>query len=299
MRSPDEVKDVESRNSHLSAKQTHNCKKPIPCYPQCGRCNRKYVHDARFLVKCQRCKACNKLNHSEVCCCTKNARIAREVLHVQDLRNKTPDATVYLRFINYDHTEYLCVVTLKVFDYPVIFKMERGDITIMSNVTFNRILHQPILTSVNSLFSLGKKLSWRGKFAATVKNNGTEYMYMFSIYVVERAKASDTLARNVAHELNLISHIDETNVYGSCELVKYTPMKISPKKDMKQYYLRTVLSSLLFRVNKEISKMEKEEIVEKVTDPTELCAPMVQVVKKKGKARIFADSKKLNEIVKR
>ena len=36
---------------------------------------------------------------------------------------------------------------------------------------------------------------------------------------------------------------------------------------------------LLFRVKEEISKMEKEGIMIKVTEPTELCAPTVPVVK--------------------
>ena len=75
-------------------------------------------------------------------CCTKNARTVREVLHVQDLRNETPDVTLYLGFITCDQTEDTCIVNFKVLDYPVNFKMEtRGDITIMSNVTFNGILY--------------------------------------------------------------------------------------------------------------------------------------------------------------
>ena len=36
---------------------------------------------------------------------------------------------------------------------------------------------------------------------------------------------------------------------------------------------------LLFLFKKEISRMEKEGIMIKVTEPTELCAPMVPVVK--------------------
>ena len=79
---------------------------------------------------------------------------------------------------------------------------------------------------------------------------------MLSIYEVEGAKARDMLARNVARKLYLISHVDETDVYGSCELVNCTCMKNSLKKDMKQNYLSTVPFSLLFRVKEEISKME-------------------------------------------
>ena len=43
---------------HFSAKQTHNCRKPIPSYPQCDRCNRKHGQGARCPARGQRCKAC-------------------------------------------------------------------------------------------------------------------------------------------------------------------------------------------------------------------------------------------------
>lgn len=46
--------------------------------------------------------------------------------------------------------------------------------------------------------------------------------------------------------------------------------------------------------------MENNGIIERVTQPTEWCAPMVPVLKKNtAKARIIVDLKKLNELVKR
>ena len=164
----------------------------------------------------QRCKACNKFNHFEVCCRTKNTRTAREVLHVQDLSSESHDATFHLGSINCDQTEDPWIVTLKVCDYPVNFKIDNeADINIMSDVTFNRISHQPELAPVNSLLlSPGGKLNCRGKFVTTVKFNGTDYT--FGIYVVEGPQSSDLLARNLAHKLNLISSVDEISVFGSC-----------------------------------------------------------------------------------
>ena len=153
------------------AKQTHNRQKPIPSYPQCDRCNRRHGQDARCPGRGQRCKACNKFNHFEICCRTKNTRTAREVLHVQDLSSESHDATFHLESINCDQTEEPWIVTLKVCHYPVNFKIDTGaDITIMSDVTFNGISHQPKLTPVNSLLlSPGGKLNCRGKFVTTVK----------------------------------------------------------------------------------------------------------------------------------
>ena len=163
-------------------------------------------------------------------------------------------------------------MTLKVCDYPVIFKIDTGpDITIMSDVTFHRISRQPKLTPVNSpLLSPGGKLNCRGKFTATVNFKGTDYT--FSIYVVEGPQSSDTLARNVAHKPNLICRVDEICVFGSCALVKCNPMKITIKNDVKQYRLSTarrVPFPLLSKVEEKLVRMEKEGIIEKVTEPTE------------------------------
>ena len=155
------------------------------------------------------------------------------------MSSESHDATFHLGSINCDQTEEPWIVTLKVCDYPVNFKIDTGaDITIMSDVTFNRISHQPKLTPVNSLLlSPGGKLNCRGKLVTTVKFKGTDYT--FSILVVEGPQTIDLLARNVAHTLNLISCVDEISVFSSCGLVKCNPMKITLKNDVKPYCLST------------------------------------------------------------
>jgi hypothetical protein len=62
---------------------------------------------------------------------------------------------------------------------------------------------------------------------------------------------------------------------------------------------RRVPFPLLKEVEKEIKRMEKEGLIEKIEEPTEWCSPMVIASKKNGKVRVCADFTELNAYVKR
>ena len=53
------------------------------------------------------------------------------------------------------------------------------------------------------------------------------------------------------------------------------------------------------KVEEEFKRMEEAGIIERVTRPTEWCAPMVPVQKSNGKLRICVDLRKLNSAVQR
>ena len=53
------------------------------------------------------------------------------------------------------------------------------------------------------------------------------------------------------------------------------------------------------QVEEELKGMEEAGVIERVTGPTEWCAPMVLVQKSNGKLRICVDMRKLNSAVTR
>ena len=84
--------------------------------------------------------------------------------------------------------------------------------------------------------------------------------------------------------------------------LKGHPVKITLKDDAQPYIVaiqRRVPIPLLSKVEEELKRMESMGLIEKITEPTEWCAPMVPVIKKNGKIRICADLKILNKNVKR
>lgn len=51
------------------------------------------------------------------------------------------------------------------------------------------------------------------------------------------------------------------------------------------------------KLKEELQRMERNRIIERVTQPTDWCAPMVPVLKKStGKACICVDLKRLNKV---
>ncbi|KAI4884911.1 hypothetical protein NFI96_000924, partial [Prochilodus magdalenae] len=85
-------------------------------------------------------------------------------------------------------------------------------------------------------------------------------------------------------------------------LLKTQPVKIMLQENAQPYAVHTarrIPIPLLKPVKEELERMEANDIIQKVTEPTEWYAPMVPAPKKSGKVRICADLKRLNKAVKR
>ena len=96
--------------------------------------------------------------------------------------------------------------------------------------------------------------------------------------------------------------MDEVSSFSGVGTLKGHPVKITLKDDAQPYIVaiqRRVPIPLLSKVEEELKRMESMGLIEKITEPTEWCAPMVPVIKNNGKIRICVDLKRLNENVKR
>lgn len=151
------------------------------------------------------------------------------------------------------------------------------------------------------LQSPGGTLDCLGMFTENTYHKGK--MYEFRIHVVNRLH-SNLLARNVAYTMGLVPKVENVNldVFGQTGCIKGKPVKITLKEDVTPYCVTTarrVPFPLMPKVKAELDRMEHDNIINKVTEPTDWCAPMVPVLKKNGDIRICVDLKKLNQGVKR
>ncbi len=84
--------------------------------------------------------------------------------------------------------------------------------------------------------------------------------------------------------------------------MKTEPVKIHLKEDAVPYAVHTarrVLFPLLPKVKEELQRMEEQAVVERVTQPSDWCAPMVLVMKPNGTVRICVGLNKLNDNIKK
>lgn len=137
-----------------------------------------------------------------------------------------------------------------------------------------------------------------GLFQTTAKYKDKQYT--FKVYVI-RGSVSCLLGLNEAVDMGLVKRVDEVNVFSSGGLLNTEPVKIMLQDDAQPYAVHTarrIPLPLVPLVKKELHRMEKEGIIEKVTQPTKWCAAMVPVLKpNRQEVRCCADLQKLNRAV--
>jgi len=113
------------------------------------------------------------------------------------------------------------------------------------------------------------------------------------------------LSRDAALRLGLVKRLDNINDLEFGEVgrpVQCDPIKIRLRDDATPYSISTarrISLPLLPKVEQELQRMEENGVIERITEPTDWCAPIVPVMKKGGGVRICVDPKKLNRAVKR
>lgn len=80
------------------------------------------------------------------------------------------------------------------------------------------------------------------------------------------------------------------------------PYKIELQSNAKPFavqYLRRIPVPLMSKVKMELDRLESLDVIKRVTEPTEWCAPIVVVPKSNDQVRLCVDYTRLNEAVKR
>lgn len=306
------LQEVRHRNKSTNWKQprkqgkSNTSRKWGAAERKCGKCG-KSQH--RGEEKCPAAKAachnCHKMGHwARVC------RSGRSVNAVTE-SEKCEQTSYFLGSVCIpDKTSDSWTVKLKVDAVPAEFRIDTGaDVNVMNEDTFHSLAQKVLQPSELSLDSPGGELLCLGCLNVTVGYKGKDYMS--KMYVVRGQKVNNLLSRSLSVEMNLVRRVDEIATdtgkqlqpYGEHGTLKTEPVKIELREDAVPYAVHTarrVPFPMLQKVKDELVRMEQNGVIERVTQPTEWCAPMVPVQKRNtNRARICVDLTKLNKSVKR
>lgn len=202
------------------------------------------------------------------------------------------------------------LVPLPILNSTLNFKVDSGaDVTIISDETFEKLKkREPSATLRPSYASLKNAnkglLNNIGQFQTeTVFRNEK---YLMNIHVVENT--NNLLSRGDAKRMGILHvSLDEIedryhNVFGDDGRMKGDPVEIKIDADAEPYHVsaaRRVPYPLLNKVKAELERMEAAGIIEKITEPTPWCSPLVVTMKKNNQVRLCIDLRQLNRVVKR
>ena len=294
----------------------------------CGRCGKSASHRV-CPAKDTTCNNCHKRGHWARCCRTKLSKPGEKKKPgsgktVKYVEVGTPDEELeeapseinytFIGQVNSGNERPKWTISVTVNDVKVDFAIDTGaDETIIPETMYQKLKSSLGTTLSNSdkvLNSANKsRLNCVGKFNAQIKAN--DRMSKQSIYVVRHC--STPLLGKPA-----IEALDVVKVVNSVEIEKHHPRLFSGLGIMKEEYNiklakdyepyavnvpRKIASVPLFKlIKRKLQKLERDDVIFKVSEPTEFCSPMVPVPKRDTKGnivdvRICVDYTKLNKFV--
>lgn len=267
---------------------------------RCRRCGKTpHRREEDCPARRSTCNRCGKGGHWERVC------QSRQVSEVIEDESQEEDfyymGSVISTTGNNDDNEW--IVRLNIEGTTVEFKIDTGaDCSVISETMYKTLQKRRVLQRPKKVLSgPGGRLNCLGQFITQTSYKGRTYT--IRLYVIRGQNVNNLLSRPAALAMGLVKRVHE--VHSSEQkfgLLKTQPVKIVLQDNAQPYAVctaRRVPIPLLGAVKEELARMEANNIIEAVTDPTEWCAPMVPVPKKSGQARICVDLKKLNKAVKR
>lgn len=176
-------------------------------------------------------------------------------------------------------------------------------VTIIDTNTYIRI-GRPELTPTKTkifVYASSSPLKLRGKFTTTLTHNGVTYTE--TVYVAYENNSGCILGSKASEELGLVQ-------VSNIRQVKTTPEPLSKLKDYKiKLHIdpnvkpvaerhRRIPHNLRPEVEKEIQRLEQQDIIEKVSGPTPWVSPVVIVPRGNG-IRICVDMRRPNKAIER
>ena len=283
---------------------------------QCRNCGGQFPHQSECPAKGKECRSCGKMNHFARVCRSKSDVATGKVRNVEAFDSDSeyvytvsnaPDFKSPRVEVMVDNTEVSMMIdsgaTVNLIDEATFLKVNKR-----SNLTLGEPRKQ--------IFSYGSTtpLPVLGTVLCTIQ---TGHQSVKALMYVIKGSAGNLLSFNTARELELISiQVNEINtpgnvpqfvqqdfncLFGDVKKVKGKIIKLHVDETVtpKQQPHRRIPFHVRKDVERELERLEKLDIIEKVDGPTPWVSPIVVVPKKSGEVRICVDMREANKAIQR
>ena len=325
-----------SKSNHFRPHQTQNQRQDNPQHQQqmprhsnprgprpCYFCGGDYPHQTTCPAKGKECITCHKIGHFARVCMSRSKAPKRvnqmQDDHDDDTNNDYSYAVTDRIYSTHDTSRHLPTTNVSIGGHTLNTVIDSGaTVNIMDAPTFHRLkttqkmqLHK----AHSRIYPYGSDTPLPVLGVVKVSLQSAHDTSCETEFFVVKSSKGNLLSFNTASKLKLItinniassSMTDDrifkeyATLFEGTGKVKDKKIKLHIDKDIKskQQKHRRIPFHTRKDVEKELERLEKEDIIEKIDGPTPWVSPIVVVPKPDGQVRICVDMREANQAIQR
>lgn len=288
----------------------------------CTFCGGNYHQDIdECPARGKRCHSCGNLNHFEAQCLKKQYRQKRQQQRNRTANNLTTQSDEEEESTDGEGAAYsmkprgkpgLPRASIEINGVEIIFILDSGSTaTIIDRETYCRVGAPPLTESSMKIFAYKAEepVKLLGEFKPVLTTGNPKRRFSEKVYVTAEGCQEGILSYGAALGLKLIQLNSEVQTVNNTEEIEVKPIgkirgmkvKLHIDPNIKPVALphRRIPYHLREKVEEEIERLEKMEIIEKLSGPTPWVSPVVIVPKPNGNIRLCVDMRQPNRAIQR
>ena len=281
--------------------------------PQCDKCGNRHYRHQPCPAQGVECYNCGRRNHFAKVCRSRTITKYQKKIHSVTHDGSDTSDDLFIGMVKCATTKLPdWKVTLLINNHRMCFKIDTGaQCNVISRQKYHQLSSMPLQQSHARLVAFGgQRLNACGKVTMNCRHKGKRHPVVFEVIDHD---TPNILGLKTCVELNLVQRMDAIDNHHVDILDRYSDVfeglgcitdasyhiKVDESAQPVVHPPRKVPVTLRPKIQQELKRMEKLDVIEKVEEPTDWVNSMVTIVKPNGSLRICIDPRDLNMAVKR